>query len=127
MYELVMTTVDAHPGLWVLAGFVSVMLIPGWTLAGCAGSLIVLACAYFAQGVAGSILFFLMATVCASAMGILPILFFGAEVNKEPNSRLKILGRDGSWIVLPLILAAAALEALSVWHVWGSVQGFLPF
>jgi hypothetical protein len=126
MVEQVMGSVDSHPGVWAVAALVSVLLLPtDRTAIGVVASLVVLLLSYFAKGVAGSVLFFLMATVGALALAILPSLYFGAEVNR--GKRGPISAEMGGWIVVACILLAAALEALSVWHVYQSVGSYLPF
>jgi hypothetical protein len=121
MFEQAMGSVDAHPGIWAAAALASVMLLPNRSALGSVGSLVVLLFAYFAKGIAGSVLFFLMSTAAALAFAILPSLYFGAEVNKEPKNRGPIPGAVGGWIVIAGLLSAATLEALGCWHVYHSV------
>lgn len=125
MVELVMGSVDSHPGVWAVAALASVLLLPDKPAVGSIASLLVLLFSYFAKGVAGSVLFFLMATTVALAFAILPSLYFGAEANRE--KRGPISAETGGWIVVACILLAAALETLSAWHVYHSVGSYLPF
>lgn len=127
LIDLVMGSVDSHPVLWAVAGLASVLLLPDKPAFGTVASLVVLLCAYFAKGIAGSVIFFLMATAVALALAILPSLYFGAEVNRDPKNRGPVSVESAGWIVIPCVLLAAALEGLSAWHVYSSIGSYLPF
>ena len=127
MIEFLMGSVDSHPGVWTVAALAGVLLLPDRPAVGVVASLVVLLFAYFATGIAGSILFFFIATAFALAFAILPSLYFGAEANRDSKNPGPVSTEAGGWIVVAGLLLAIAFEVLSAWHVYASVGPYLPF